>query len=243
MAGPRLAALCLFALAALGCDGAAAASCRVLDPELQGAYEGGCKDGLAEGEGTARGMAEYRGGFHAGKKDGQGIKTWPWGDRYQGGFADDRKEGEGSYSWAVNGGAAAGEASGGESYSGHFHADRRDGMGTYAWPGGGQYRGRWADDWPLDPIDGALFERLRAQARAGAEARAALGVPGVKVCRALPMGISEHEWVAGEVVGMLGDAIAVKITQDVKFPLTLNGIELAPGAVVWDTPAHWRRCI
>jgi hypothetical protein len=242
MAGPRVAALCLFALAALGSGAAAAAaSCRVLDPELQGGYEGGCKDGLAEGEGTARGMAEYHGGFHAGKKDGQGVKTWPWGDRYEGGFADDRREGEGRYGWAGNGGAAAGSE--GESYAGRFRADRRDGIGTYTWPGGVQYRGRWADDWPLDPIDVALFERLRAQARAGAEARAALGVPGVRVCRALPLGISEREWVAGEVVGTLGDAIAVKIIKDVEFPLSLYGINLAPGVVVWDTPGHWRRCI
>ena len=56
---------------------AQAQTCRVLDPELQGTYAGPCVNGLAEGEGVARGQAEYRGGFQAGRKHGHGVKTWP----------------------------------------------------------------------------------------------------------------------------------------------------------------------
>ena len=56
---------------------ASAQTCRVLDPELQGSYKGGCNAGLAEGYGEARGSAEYRGGFSAGRKHGNGIKIWP----------------------------------------------------------------------------------------------------------------------------------------------------------------------
>lgn len=77
----------------------ASSDCRVLDPELQGAYAGPCKDGLAEGYGYAMGTAEYRGGFKAGMKSGEGVKTWPNGDRYEGGFADDCKRGYGKYVW------------------------------------------------------------------------------------------------------------------------------------------------
>ena len=55
--------------------------CRVLDPELQGSYTGGCANGLAEGEGMASGSAQYSGGFQQGKKHGKGAKTWANGDR------------------------------------------------------------------------------------------------------------------------------------------------------------------
>jgi hypothetical protein len=70
--------------------------CKVLDPEIQGVYSGSCVSGLAEGEGFAKGAAEYRGSFKAGRKDGRGVKTWPNGDRYEGEFVADRKEGYGS---------------------------------------------------------------------------------------------------------------------------------------------------
>ena len=78
-----------------------AADCRVLDPELQGAYEGGCRKGLAHGEGVATGSAEYRGEFRNGMKHGTGVKTWAWGDRYEGGFVNDRKSGKGMYTWGA----------------------------------------------------------------------------------------------------------------------------------------------
>src|SRR5487761_2731539 len=65
------------------------ASCKVLDPELQGTYVGGCKNGLADGYGEASGTAHYEGQFKAGRKDGKGVKTWPDGDRYDGEFVAD----------------------------------------------------------------------------------------------------------------------------------------------------------
>ena len=36
-------------------------------------------------DGVATGVAEYHGNFKAGMKDGEGVKTWPNGDRYDGG--------------------------------------------------------------------------------------------------------------------------------------------------------------
>jgi len=44
-------------LCALSLSAQAQSKCLVLDPELQASYSGGCKDGKAEGPGTARGSA------------------------------------------------------------------------------------------------------------------------------------------------------------------------------------------
>src|SRR5258708_12794013 len=63
-----------------------AADCRVIDPELQDLYEGGCRNGLANGTGYARGTAQYQGEFRKGLKHGKGVKTSAWADRYAGGF-------------------------------------------------------------------------------------------------------------------------------------------------------------
>ena len=106
----------------------------MLDPELQRAYSGPCANGVAEGEGIASGLAEYRGAFKAGRKHGKGVKTWPNGDRYEGEFAADHKAGYGSYGW----GRGPWE---GERYDGSFAADRREGYGIYWWPSGDVYAG------------------------------------------------------------------------------------------------------
>jgi hypothetical protein len=76
-------------LGAFPAMGQEAAKCKVLDPELQGKYVGGCVNGLAEGEGEATGRASYKGGFRAGRKHGAGAMTWPSGDRYAGRWEDD----------------------------------------------------------------------------------------------------------------------------------------------------------
>src|SRR5687767_8279771 len=84
-----------------------ATGCKVLDPELQGSYDGGCVNGYAEGRGEARGRATYIGAFSAGRKHGKGVKTWPaTGDRYEGDFVEDRKHGTGTYAWGSRSPAA-----------------------------------------------------------------------------------------------------------------------------------------
>jgi hypothetical protein len=81
----RLSPLLLLALlVAWPPDASAQAPCRVLDPELQGSYSGGCRDGLAEGFGKAAGAARYEGEFRAGRRHGWGVQTWPSGERYEG---------------------------------------------------------------------------------------------------------------------------------------------------------------
>jgi hypothetical protein len=81
---------CLALAALFPLPAAAQSACRVLDVEIAGAYSGGCKDGLAEGYGEAKGAAEYHGKFYAGRTQGKGIKTWSSGDRYAGHWADDQ---------------------------------------------------------------------------------------------------------------------------------------------------------
>lgn len=68
-------------------------SCRVLDPDLQTGYSGGCRDGFADGIGEAWGLARYQGEFRAGRKHGVGAKTWADGDQYSGEWKDDEPVG------------------------------------------------------------------------------------------------------------------------------------------------------
>jgi hypothetical protein len=226
--------LACFAVAALLPLGASAATaCRVLDPELAGFYRGGCKDGLAEGYGEAKGSAEYRGDFHAGRKQGRGVKTWPSGDRYEGEFVADRKEGIGKYTWSSSGPAA------GESYSGGYLNDRRNGYGVYQWPSGDHYAGQWADD----AIVGMPTPAMIARARAKTETLAAVAKPGVKVCRALLVGIAVHDWIRGEVIAVNADRIEVRIDDPGQQPHEIGGKPLAKGMTLWFDASKWTPCI
>jgi len=144
----------------MGLHGFAAAqhkleTCQVLDPELKDFYYGPCQDGLAHGEGHARGIAQYRGEFKAGRKHGKGVKVWPVGDSYSGDFVEDRKQGRGVYTW----GRGRNE---GERYDGEYRADLRHGQGTYRWPNGEVYDGPWIADRMTD--ENAPVIRARAAA-------------------------------------------------------------------------------
>ena len=228
------AALAGIALAALAPLGAAAQSaCRVLDPEIVGVYAGGCRDGLAEGYGEARGAAEYRGEFHLGRKQGKGVKTWPSGDRYEGEFVADRKEGVGTYTWSQRGPAA------GESYSGAYVDDRRQGYGVYVWPSGGRYAGQWAND----AITGTPTRSMIARARAKTEILAAVAKPGAKVCRALAVGIAVRDWIRGEVTAVDAEHIAVLIDDPGREPHEIGGRLLAKGMTIRSTAIEWVPCL
>jgi hypothetical protein len=214
--------------------GASAQSvCRVLDPELAGSYQGGCKDGLAQGYGEAKGAAEYRGDFRAGRKHGKGIKTWPSGDRYEGDFVDDRKEGMGKYLWGPRG------ASAGESYSGAYVNDQRHGEGVYAWPSGDRYSGPWAND----AITGVPTPMMIARSRAKAEALLAVGKPGVKVCHALRVGIAVRDWIRGEVMEVNVDRIRVRIDDPGRQPHAIDERPLVKGMTIWSAASEWTPCL
>ena len=215
----------------LFCASVSAQDCKVFDPELQGAYAGPCKDGLAEGEGSARGVAEYRGGFRAGRKHGQGVKTWPNGDRYEGGFAEDKREGAGKYTWGTGPWR-------GESYEGPYVNDKRHGEGVYRWPSGDAYKGAFAED----NIVGYATPMMLARRKFEEEAKAAVAKEGQKVCREMAVGLALTEWIRGVVVGVSGEQVGVRVDEPGTHRHVVAGVELQAGDVVWDAPTQWTPC-
>jgi len=220
----------LVAAGLAACSAATAQNCKVLDPELQSAYSGPCVNGLAEGEGRASGTATYAGGFKAGKKHGYGVKVWANGDRYAGEFVDGKKEGRGTYAWGRGPWR-------GESYEGEYVNDLRHGEGTYRWPTGDVYRGPWKED----RIAGYATPMMLAQRKFAEESLAAVGAKGRKVCREMPVGIALSEWLHGEVVGVSGDEVGVRVDQP-GHRQVVAGVELQAGDIVWDKPTAWTPC-
>lgn len=210
-----------------------APSCKVLDAELQGAYTGECRDGLAEGQGEARGKAYYKGEFKAGRKHGKGVKSWPSGDRYEGDFVDDRKEGKGAYTWGSR------SPFPGERYSGEWLNDKRHGNGVYEWPGGDRYAGPWKND----GIAGPPTKGMIARARADAERISAVSRPGVKVCREMRIGIATRDMVRGTVLAREGEKIRVRVEDPGKFEHAIGDRQIAKGDVVLDPLKSWVPCI
>jgi len=211
--------------------GVQAQPCRVLDVELQERYEGPCVGGLAEGVGSARGTARYEGGFRRGMKHGRGVKVWPNGDRYEGDFAEDRKHGRGTYTWGRGPWA-------GERYEGEYADDRRHGMGTYRWPSGDVYAGPW----DKDAIAGPATPMMLARARFQQEAKAAVARIGQKVCREVPLGIGERDWVGGVVVAFTEDKVGVRLEDAGRHPHVVGGVALRRDEVTWDAFEAWTPC-
>lgn len=70
-------------------------SCIVNTKELQGTYEGECKNGKAHGKGKAVGDDAYEGQFKNGNLEGTGKYNWKNGTWYEGSFKNGLKDGEG----------------------------------------------------------------------------------------------------------------------------------------------------
>jgi hypothetical protein len=213
---------------------AAAAPCKVFDPELQGSYTGGCSEGLAEGYGEARGTAHYQGEFRGGRKHGKGVKTWPAsGDRYEGEFVEDRKEGTGIYTWGRRSPYA------GQRYTGGFLNDRRHGYGVLEWPNGERYVGPWEHD----AITGPLSKSMIAGARMAAEHAVVVGRRGTRVCREMQIGIATREWVRGTVIQADGDRITIRIDEPGRFEHRIGDQVLKKGETVSDLMQSWTPCM
>ncbi|MBL8485382.1 MAG: hypothetical protein JNJ60_24510 [Rhodocyclaceae bacterium] len=175
-------------------------SCRVIDPELVGTYSGGCKDGLAEGQGHARGLAEYKGGFKAGMKHGRGEKRWANGDRYIGSFLDDKRDGEGEYLWGRGPWK-------GQRYQGHYHDDARDGYGIYEWPTGDRYAGPWE----RNRMTGPPTPMMRLQAQARDAALKSYAVPGRRVCQSVTIGVGGIDRISASILAQSERKIRLRI--------------------------------
>lgn len=193
------------AVAPAGAAADTGATCRVLDPQLQAHYAGGCAGGLAQGEGLATGDhgAWYRGGFSAGKKSGQGVKIYPNGDAYVGGWADDRREGQGRYEYGQR------SPWRGDVYQGGWHADKRSGFGTYIfYPSGDRFATNWIDGAPQAVATSTLTRRKQALAVLAP----AIGHKGAVVCSVTTQGASPERIAHGVVTAVLGDRLQVKLT-------------------------------
>jgi len=69
--------------------------CKVTMQQLDGSYLGDCKMGLANGEGTARGVHRYTGKFKDGLPNGTGTYYYSDSQYYKGNFQEGKKEGKG----------------------------------------------------------------------------------------------------------------------------------------------------
>lgn len=127
-------------------------------------YAGGCKDGLAEGQGQADsdGM-RYVGAFHLGRPHGRGkFSRDDWS--YDGEWDMGKPRGEGTFSspaivyvgqwqgWEKHGTGKAVYPNRGDSYSGEWQKGQRAGRGVFKSRGGIEIDGQWANDEPVEGI-------------------------------------------------------------------------------------------
>ena len=210
----------------------AADACKVMDPELQGAYSGPCVEGLAQGKGAASGKARYTGDFVAGRKHGKGLKVWPNGDRYEGDFINDLRQGQGMYRW----GAASEWA--GQRYVGAYVADKREGLGSYEWPDGRKLSGQWQGDLPSPTLAAQMSTTIRLYA----EQMVRVSIPGAAVCRNIPVGISEIDTVSAVVLSAEGNRIRVRIERPGRLGAELDGRMVKQGMELSDYVDRWMVC-
>ncbi|MBN1820297.1 MAG: hypothetical protein JXR31_08770 [Prolixibacteraceae bacterium] len=71
--------------------------CKVMIENLQGQYNGECKKGIANGEGSAKGIDTYVGNFKKGFPHRFGVYTYQNGSNYIGNFNMGQKDGYGLY--------------------------------------------------------------------------------------------------------------------------------------------------
>ncbi len=77
--------------------------CRVLLKEISGSYNGDCKDGLADGKGTAIGEDSYTGTFINGLPEGKGVYKYKNGNMFSGYWKNGLKNGKGEFKSMVDG--------------------------------------------------------------------------------------------------------------------------------------------
>jgi hypothetical protein len=78
-------------------------TCKVLLTEIAGSYKGDCKNGMADGKGTATGEDSYTGSFRNGLPDGKGVYKYENGNSFSGYWKNGLKNGKGEFKTLLNG--------------------------------------------------------------------------------------------------------------------------------------------
>jgi hypothetical protein len=99
----RVIILTLFTFAIINELHAQSLRCQVLNEKISQEYYGNCKDGLANGNGKAKGDDVYIGTFKNGLPDGKGKYIFNNGDIYEGYWKDGKKDGKGKFTFKING--------------------------------------------------------------------------------------------------------------------------------------------
>src|SRR3989338_1189350 len=227
----RMLALAVVLLSGCAMTGNVSPSCKVFDPDLaQGAYRGGCTDGLADGYGEVGVAGSFRGDFQAGKKHGKGIKVMPNGDRYAGEFANDYRHGKGVYVWGDKTPWA------GDRYEGEYLWDKRHGWGVFQWGSGDRYGGPWQNDLRMGP---SVMELRRAQA---AEASSRSVTAGALVCIEAQLGLVNRQRISCRVEQINREKMQVRIFTLEGGVASYRGRAVNVGDVLSDKAASWQLC-
>ncbi|MBV6272966.1 hypothetical protein KVP09_08550 [Alcaligenaceae bacterium CGII-47] len=216
---------------ALAAPAAASPACRVIDAELQNEYIGACQDGLAQGQGIARGGdgAWYRGGFDQGMKSGYGVKLYANGDGYAGDWREDRREGQGRYEYGAR------SPWRGDVYQGSWRNDQFNGEGVYIFfPSGDRFKAQWVDGGTQDTGTTTVTRRKRALETLAP----VLGQPGLAVCSVTTQGAGPDNIARGRVVDALSDRLLVDIE-------TSAVLARSPDPALnprWEVLTEWMQC-
>lgn len=111
------------------------ATCKVRDQNIASIYKGDCKDGLANGQGLAKGRDTFQGEF----KDGDKVK--------------------GKYTWGPSA-CKSGKCL--QTYNGEFSDDAMHGFGEATWTDGDTYKGQWSKGRPTGPTEKFKSEQASA---------------------------------------------------------------------------------
>lgn len=89
------------------------------------------------------------------------------------------------------------------------------------------------------PVEPAVLDG-RTQAR---EQRAAVMQPGARVCRRVPVGSAEHDWLRGTVVSVGSEQVTVRIDDPGRFAHQIDGVPVALGVTLLSAPVAWTPCL
>jgi hypothetical protein len=195
--------------------------CKVLDKELEsGRYVGACLDGFANDPNgqVSHGQVSYKGGFVAGRRQGQGVMRYAIGDLYDGSWLAGQRSGDGRFVFGP------GTPWAGDMYRGQWKEDKMHGFGKYIWANGEYTSGEW-----LEGMQSG--HRTGGQARREAYLKYFLEVlPQTKnrVCTAQHVTEPYLVGAVGVVQHVLGDRLLIQLDSTKQ--------------LIWQWVSNWRPC-